>query len=239
MDLRVERAGETVVLQTRLVQISVVHTARNAARLLIGHLRNTVVQTIPLTGGKAPTRAATVRSHDHVLRLAFPGRFGARKQQRAGQQHEQDDRATTRHASRYQEPKRWGIAGLGPIECEEPQPCHRWFHALRISRPPPHGDDPRDPCCYLFAVDEPIDLLEDFRRLVAGFEEAGLEYAIVGALALAVHGFPRATTDLDFLIRKETIESALAVAATIGYLLERDQGPGSRRSRAFARRGEA
>ena len=62
-----------------------------------------------------------------------------------------------------------------------------------------------------------IDLLEDFRRLVAAFEAAGLEYAVVGALALAVHGFPRATTDIDLLIRKEDLPAALRVAATIGY----------------------
>jgi hypothetical protein len=62
-----------------------------------------------------------------------------------------------------------------------------------------------------------IDLLDDFRRLVSAFEAAGIGYAVVGALALAVHGFPRATIDIDLLIRREDLDSALRVAATIGY----------------------
>jgi hypothetical protein len=62
-----------------------------------------------------------------------------------------------------------------------------------------------------------IDLLEDFRTLVSAFEREGLEYAVVGALALAVHGFPRATTDIDLLIRKEDLATALRIAATAGY----------------------
>jgi hypothetical protein len=62
-----------------------------------------------------------------------------------------------------------------------------------------------------------IDLLQDFRSLVSAFELATIEYAVVGALALAVHGFPRATTDIDLLIRSEDLEAALRAAATVGY----------------------
>lgn len=62
-----------------------------------------------------------------------------------------------------------------------------------------------------------IDLLSDFRALVEAFEEEGLDYAVVGALALAIHGFPRATTDLDFLVRAEDLDRALEVARTVGY----------------------
>ena len=42
---------------------------------------------------------------------------------------------------------------------------------------------------------------EDFVDLVAAFRLEGVEYLIVGAHALAVHGVPRATGDLDVLVR--------------------------------------
>ena len=44
-----------------------------------------------------------------------------------------------------------------------------------------------------------VDLLDELRALLATLDEQGLEYALVGALALAVHGAPRATTDIDLI----------------------------------------
>jgi hypothetical protein len=64
-----------------------------------------------------------------------------------------------------------------------------------------------------------IDLLEDFRALVAALDEARIDYAVVGALALAVHGFPRATTDIDLLVRKEDVERVLKAVERVGYRL--------------------
>jgi len=62
-----------------------------------------------------------------------------------------------------------------------------------------------------------IDVYEEFYALVEALNEAELEYAVVGAIALAIHGFPRATTDIDLLIRKEDLERVLAVVALLGY----------------------
>ena len=46
-----------------------------------------------------------------------------------------------------------------------------------------------------------IDLFEETRRLLLALEQRGIEYALVGAVALAIYGVPRATTDIDLLIR--------------------------------------
>ncbi len=43
----------------------------------------------------------------------------------------------------------------------------------------------------------------DFRDLLAEFNAAGVEYLVVGAHALAAHGYVRATKDLDLWIRPE------------------------------------
>jgi hypothetical protein len=41
----------------------------------------------------------------------------------------------------------------------------------------------------------------DFAEMLSALSDAGAEYMVVGALALAVHGRPRATGDLDIWVR--------------------------------------
>ena len=41
----------------------------------------------------------------------------------------------------------------------------------------------------------------DYRDMLSAFEEAGVEYLVVGAYALAAHGQPRATGDIDLWVR--------------------------------------
>lgn len=44
-------------------------------------------------------------------------------------------------------------------------------------------------------------LYERFLELCRGFNEEGVEYLVVGAAALSLHGIPRGTEDLDFFVR--------------------------------------
>jgi hypothetical protein len=39
--------------------------------------------------------------------------------------------------------------------------------------------------------------------LIAAMNREGVEYVVFGAIAMAVHGLPRATEDADFFIRPE------------------------------------
>lgn len=41
----------------------------------------------------------------------------------------------------------------------------------------------------------------DYRDILSAFNEEGVEYLVVGAYALAVHGLPRATGDIDLWVR--------------------------------------
>lgn len=41
----------------------------------------------------------------------------------------------------------------------------------------------------------------DYRDMLSAFEDESVEYLVVGAYALAAHGAPRATGDLDLWIR--------------------------------------
>jgi hypothetical protein len=48
-----------------------------------------------------------------------------------------------------------------------------------------------------------MELAPDFSELVALFNARKVDYVIVGAFALAFHGVPRFTGDLDILVRPE------------------------------------
>jgi hypothetical protein len=46
-----------------------------------------------------------------------------------------------------------------------------------------------------------IELPDDFRDLLVELADAGAEFVVVGGHAVAFHGHPRATKDLDVLVR--------------------------------------
>ena len=48
-----------------------------------------------------------------------------------------------------------------------------------------------------------MEIPRDFSELLALFNARGVEYVIVGAHALAFHGAPRATGDLDLLVKTD------------------------------------
>ncbi len=60
-------------------------------------------------------------------------------------------------------------------------------------------------------------LLDELSQLISALEENEIEYAVCGGLALTIHGFPRATFDIDILIQAESLEKAYKVAAEKGY----------------------
>jgi hypothetical protein len=60
-----------------------------------------------------------------------------------------------------------------------------------------------------------MPLPQDWRAFIESLNSNGVEYLVVGAVALAHHGFPRYTGDLDVLVRNspdnaQRLESALA-----------------------------
>ena len=59
---------------------------------------------------------------------------------------------------------------------------------------------------------EPIS--DDLRDLIASFQSHGVEFIVVGAHALALHGYPRNTLDLDLWVRRSE-ESARACLKTL------------------------
>ncbi len=61
------------------------------------------------------------------------------------------------------------------------------------------------------------NLIEELKALVAAFNRHEIDFALCGGLAVAAHGLVRATQDIDFLIREETLDKAYGAAAEVGY----------------------
>jgi hypothetical protein len=64
-----------------------------------------------------------------------------------------------------------------------------------------------------------MPLNKDWREFLALFNSNGVEYLVVGAFAVAFHGFPRYTADLDLLVRptEENAHRALRALSEFGF----------------------
>ena len=58
-----------------------------------------------------------------------------------------------------------------------------------------------------------MDLAPDFDEFIASLIAHGVEFVVVGAYALAFHGAPRFTGDLDILVRPTPDNGARVLAA--------------------------
>jgi hypothetical protein len=57
----------------------------------------------------------------------------------------------------------------------------------------------------------------DFKDLLAAFNDEGVEYLVVGAHALAVHGLVRATKDLDVWVRPSANNAPKVIRALSAF----------------------
>jgi hypothetical protein len=62
-----------------------------------------------------------------------------------------------------------------------------------------------------------LDLEEELGALIDELHAANVEYALCGGLALAVHGAPRATIDIDLLVPPQDVSRVREVAAVRGF----------------------
>src|SRR4051794_38796635 len=60
-------------------------------------------------------------------------------------------------------------------------------------------------------------LYDELSQLIAALNREGIEYALCGGIAMAIHGRPRATVDIDLLILAESLSDTLRIAGDLGY----------------------
>ncbi len=70
-----------------------------------------------------------------------------------------------------------------------------------------------------------LELAQDFRDLLIELADAEVEFVMIGGYAVAFHGHPRATKDLDVLVRAtpENAQKVYRALAAFGAPLERFQ----------------
>lgn len=64
-----------------------------------------------------------------------------------------------------------------------------------------------------------MNLFDELVALTAALDAAGVDYALIGGLAVAVWGVPRATKDIDLLVQGHDLEAAKAAVASLGFTL--------------------
>ena len=62
-----------------------------------------------------------------------------------------------------------------------------------------------------------IDLYEEFFKLVAQLNAVGVDYAVVGGIAMAFHAEPRFTRDIDILIPADALSSVAPTMNALDY----------------------
>lgn len=62
-----------------------------------------------------------------------------------------------------------------------------------------------------------MKLRNELLQITRCLDDAGIDYALCGGLAVAAHGYPRLTKDIDLLIQEENVESSHKVLAEIEY----------------------
>jgi len=62
-----------------------------------------------------------------------------------------------------------------------------------------------------------MTIYDELQALITRLREAGIEYALCGGLAMAIHGWPRTTMDIDILIEKKDLTAVREIAKSSGF----------------------
>ncbi len=64
------------------------------------------------------------------------------------------------------------------------------------------------------------DIFDEFKNLIGRINEKQIDYAVCGGWAMAIHGAPRATVDIDILVANENLSKVWRIAEELGYWVE-------------------
>jgi hypothetical protein len=60
-------------------------------------------------------------------------------------------------------------------------------------------------------------LYDELRSIIDALDRHRIDYALCGGIAMAVHGSPRSTVDIDILISEHSLERVIQIADELGY----------------------
>ena len=62
-----------------------------------------------------------------------------------------------------------------------------------------------------------MTISDELQALIQLLREAKIEYALCGGLAMATHGWPRTTMDIDMLIEEKDLAPVRVIAKSLGF----------------------
>lgn len=62
-----------------------------------------------------------------------------------------------------------------------------------------------------------LDLDAEFHRIAGALDDAGVAWAVAGAVAVAMYAAPRATQDIDVMLAATDVERAIGAVAPLGF----------------------
>jgi hypothetical protein len=65
-----------------------------------------------------------------------------------------------------------------------------------------------------------VDFFQELKDVTAALDASAVDYALCGGVALAIHGVPRATQDIDLLVQPGDLPRLWEVARACGFVLE-------------------
>jgi hypothetical protein len=65
-----------------------------------------------------------------------------------------------------------------------------------------------------------LDLAEELDLIRNALSERGIAFAVCGGMAMAIHGFVRATVDLDLFVRAQDVDGIEEMAASLGFVID-------------------
>ena len=65
-----------------------------------------------------------------------------------------------------------------------------------------------------------FDVYAELKRIINALNESRIDYAVCGGWAMAIHGVPRATVDIDLLISESSLPKVFEIAKQNDYWLE-------------------
>lgn len=65
-----------------------------------------------------------------------------------------------------------------------------------------------------------MDLYDELKAIVSSLRAHEIPYALCGGLALAVHGIPRSTVDIDLLVEKKSVGEIKKIAHGLGFTVD-------------------
>jgi hypothetical protein len=72
---------------------------------------------------------------------------------------------------------------------------------------------------------EGMNLVEEFVGVVATLQAAKIDFAVCGGFAMAVHGLPRFTQDIDLLVQPADLDSAIAALKSRDFVFDSGEIP--------------